>query len=55
MLTNSRFAPAPTPRLRSWFLVNGSPKNPLVTAVIPGCKDAAQVRANAAAADLISS
>jgi aryl-alcohol dehydrogenase-like predicted oxidoreductase len=27
-------------------------KNPLVTAVIPGCKDAAQVRANAAAADL---
>jgi aryl-alcohol dehydrogenase-like predicted oxidoreductase len=27
-------------------------KNPLVTAVIPGCKDPAQVRANAAAADL---
>jgi aryl-alcohol dehydrogenase-like predicted oxidoreductase len=27
-------------------------KNPHVTAVIPGCKDAAQVRANAAAADL---
>jgi aryl-alcohol dehydrogenase-like predicted oxidoreductase len=29
-------------------------KNPLVTAVIPGCKDAAQVRANAAAADLLT-
>lgn len=28
-------------------------KNPLVSAVIPGCKDASQVRANAAAADLI--
>ena len=28
-------------------------KNPLVTAVIPGCKDPAQVRANAAAADFI--
>jgi aryl-alcohol dehydrogenase-like predicted oxidoreductase len=28
-------------------------KNPLVTAVIPGCKDPAQVRANAAAADLL--
>jgi aryl-alcohol dehydrogenase-like predicted oxidoreductase len=27
-------------------------KNPLVSAVIPGCKDPAQVRANAAAADL---
>lgn len=27
-------------------------KNPLVTAVIPGCKDASQVRANAAAASL---
>lgn len=27
-------------------------KNPAVTAVIPGCKDAAQVRANAAAAEL---
>jgi aryl-alcohol dehydrogenase-like predicted oxidoreductase len=29
-------------------------KNPLVTAVIPGCKDAAQVRANAAAANLVT-
>jgi aryl-alcohol dehydrogenase-like predicted oxidoreductase len=29
-------------------------KNPLVTAVIPGCKDVAQVRANAAAADLMA-
>jgi aryl-alcohol dehydrogenase-like predicted oxidoreductase len=29
-------------------------KNPLVTAVIPGCKDPAQVRANAAAADLVA-
>lgn len=28
-------------------------KNPLVTAVIPGCKNPAQVRANAAAADLV--
>ncbi len=28
-------------------------KNPTVTAVIPGCKDAAQVRANAAAAALV--
>jgi aryl-alcohol dehydrogenase-like predicted oxidoreductase len=28
-------------------------RNPTVTAVIPGCKDAAQVRANAAAADLL--
>jgi aryl-alcohol dehydrogenase-like predicted oxidoreductase len=28
-------------------------KNPHVTAVIPGCKDAAQVRANAAAAKLL--
>ncbi len=28
-------------------------KNPAVTAVIPGCKDAAQVRANAAAVDLL--
>jgi aryl-alcohol dehydrogenase-like predicted oxidoreductase len=27
--------------------------NPLVSAVIPGCKDPAQVQANAAAADLI--
>jgi len=29
-------------------------KNPLVSAVIPGCKDTAQVRANAEAADLHS-
>jgi aryl-alcohol dehydrogenase-like predicted oxidoreductase len=29
-------------------------KNPLVNAVIPGCKDAAQARANAAAADLVA-
>jgi len=29
-------------------------KNPLVTAVIPGCKDPAQARANAAAADLLA-
>lgn len=29
-------------------------RNPLVTAVIPGCKDATQVRANAAAAALVS-
>jgi len=29
-------------------------RNPLVTAVIPGCKDAAQVRANAAAAALLA-
>jgi len=29
-------------------------KNRLVTAVIPGCKDPAQVRANAAAADLVA-
>lgn len=28
-------------------------RNPAVTAVIPGCKDAAQVRANAAAVDLL--
>jgi aryl-alcohol dehydrogenase-like predicted oxidoreductase len=28
-------------------------KNPLVTAVIPGCKDPTQVRVNAAAADLV--
>lgn len=28
-------------------------KNPLVSAVIPGCKDAAQVRANAQAAELV--
>jgi aryl-alcohol dehydrogenase-like predicted oxidoreductase len=28
-------------------------KNPLVSAVIPGCKDPAQVRANAAAAALV--
>lgn len=28
-------------------------RDPIVTAVIPGCKDAAQVRANAAAADLV--
>jgi aryl-alcohol dehydrogenase-like predicted oxidoreductase len=28
-------------------------RNPVVTAVIPGCKDPAQVRANAAAADLL--
>ena len=28
-------------------------KNPLVSAVIPGCKDAAQVRANASAAELL--
>jgi aryl-alcohol dehydrogenase-like predicted oxidoreductase len=28
-------------------------RNPAVSAVIPGCKDAAQVRANAAAADLV--
>ena len=28
-------------------------KNPLVSAVIPGCKNAAQVRDNAAAADLV--
>jgi aryl-alcohol dehydrogenase-like predicted oxidoreductase len=28
-------------------------RNPAVSAVIPGCKDAAQVRANAAAADLL--
>ncbi len=28
-------------------------KNPAVTAVIPGCKDAAQVRANASAVDLL--
>ena len=28
-------------------------QNPAVSAVIPGCKDAAQVRANAAAADLL--
>jgi aryl-alcohol dehydrogenase-like predicted oxidoreductase len=27
-------------------------KNPIVSAVIPGCKDAAQVKANAAAAEL---
>jgi aryl-alcohol dehydrogenase-like predicted oxidoreductase len=33
----------------SWCL-----KNPLVTAVIPGCKDAAQVQANAAAATLVT-
>jgi aryl-alcohol dehydrogenase-like predicted oxidoreductase len=32
----------------SWCL-----KNPLVSAVIPGCKDPAQVQANAAAADLL--
>jgi myo-inositol catabolism protein IolS len=30
-------------------------QNPAVTAVIPGCKDAAQVRANAISASLISS
>jgi aryl-alcohol dehydrogenase-like predicted oxidoreductase len=29
-------------------------KNPLVSAVIPGCKDAAQVRANAEAAGLVN-
>jgi aryl-alcohol dehydrogenase-like predicted oxidoreductase len=29
-------------------------KNPLVSAVIPGCKDAAQVRANASAAELVA-
>ena len=29
-------------------------KNPIVTAVIPGCKDPAQVNSNAAAADLLS-
>ena len=29
-------------------------KDPVVTAVIPGCKDPAQVRANAAATDLVS-
>jgi aryl-alcohol dehydrogenase-like predicted oxidoreductase len=29
-------------------------KNPLVTAVIPGCKNPAQVRANAGAADLVA-
>jgi aryl-alcohol dehydrogenase-like predicted oxidoreductase len=29
-------------------------KNPLVTAVIPGCKNPAQARANAAAADLVA-
>ncbi|HRT08371.1 MAG TPA: aldo/keto reductase [Candidatus Paceibacterota bacterium] len=29
-------------------------RNPLVSAVIPGCKDPAQVRSNAAAADLVS-
>jgi aryl-alcohol dehydrogenase-like predicted oxidoreductase len=29
-------------------------KNPLVSAVIPGCKDAAQVRANAGAANLVA-
>jgi aryl-alcohol dehydrogenase-like predicted oxidoreductase len=28
-------------------------RNPLVTAVIPGCKDPAQVRANAGAAELV--
>jgi myo-inositol catabolism protein IolS len=28
-------------------------KNPIVSAVIPGCKDAAQVKANAAAAELV--
>jgi aryl-alcohol dehydrogenase-like predicted oxidoreductase len=28
-------------------------QNPTVSTVIPGCKDAAQVRANAAAADLL--
>jgi aryl-alcohol dehydrogenase-like predicted oxidoreductase len=28
-------------------------RNPLVTAAIPGCKDAAQVRSNAAAGDLL--
>jgi aryl-alcohol dehydrogenase-like predicted oxidoreductase len=29
-------------------------RNPLVTAVIPGCKNPAQARANAAAADLVA-
>ena len=50
-------------RLRATELPDGVPmaqwalawclRNPTVTAVIPGCKDAAQVRANAAAADLL--
>lgn len=39
--------------MAKWALAWGL-KNPVVSAVIPGCKDAAQVRANAEAADLVS-
>jgi aryl-alcohol dehydrogenase-like predicted oxidoreductase len=43
--------PAGVP-LAQWALASCL-RNPAVSAVIPGCKDAAQVRANAAAADLL--